>query len=249
MHGLFEWVDVSVPDLDRGLAFYEALFGWEAEVLADGGDDYRLLRKGDRLAAGIVRSGTPGWNSYITVDSLEDIRERAEAAGAMIAVPPTGHGDQGRLMWVIDPAGAGIGFWEPGTHRGADAYNEPGFLTWNELRTNDHDGAVGFYEQLFPEWSFHDQGIEGVQYSMVQLGDRLNAAIAPLGEHFDDMEAHWAVWFTVADAAADVARLGELGGTALGDVVETSYGPAARIADPFGTAFLIIGPMAVPDDA
>jgi predicted enzyme related to lactoylglutathione lyase len=181
------------------------------------------------------------------VDSVEAMRDRAEAAGATIAVAPTDVGDQGRMLWIVDPQGAGIGFWEPGTHAGAEAYNEPGFLTWNELRTNDHDGAVAFYEQLFPGWSFHDQGIEGVQYSMVQIGDRLNAAIAPLGEHFGDMPAHWAVWFTVDDAAADVARLEELGGTPLGDVVETSYGPAARIADPFGTAFLIIGPMAAPE--
>jgi len=81
---------------------------------------------------------------------------------------------------------------------------------------------------------------------MVELGDRLNAAVAPLGEHFADMGSHWAVWFTVEDAAADAARVEGLGGAALGPVVETSYGPAVRLADPFGTPFLVIGPMEAP---
>ena len=247
MHGLFEWVDVSVPDFERGVAFYEALFGWESEPPAPGVTDYRLFRRDGRLAAGIVRSDRASWNSYVAVDSADVMRDRAVSAGATIAVPPTDVGDQGRMMWIIDPHGAGLGVWEPGVHRGADAYNEPGFLTWNELRTNHHDDAVAFYGELFPAWSFHDQGIEGAQYSMIRLGDRLNAAVAPLGEHFGDAPAHWAVWFTVDDAAADVARIEALGGSALGPVVETSYGPAARVADPFGTPFLIIGPMVAPD--
>lgn len=248
MHGLFEWVDVSVPDLARGVAFYEALFGWEAEPPAPGVDDYRLFTRDGRLAAGIVRSERPGWNSYVTVDSVDEVAERAVRVGGTVAVAPMEVGDQGRMAWVVDPEGAGVGFWEPRRHRGAAAFNEPGFLTWNELRTRDHDGAVAFYGALMPEWTFEDQGIEGVHYSMVRLGDRLNAAVAPLGEHFGDMAAHWAVWFTVDDAAADVARIEALGGAALGDVVETSYGPAARVADPFGTPFLVIGPMVVPDD-
>jgi predicted enzyme related to lactoylglutathione lyase len=82
---------------------------------------------------------------------------------------------------------------------------------------------------------------------MVRLGDRENAAIAPLGEHFGETPPHWAVWFTVDDAAHDLERAQQLGGDALGSVVETSYGPAARIADPFGTPLLVIGPMAAPE--
>lgn len=250
MHGLFEWVDVSVPDLERGVAFYEALFGWRAEAPeGSDGTDYQIFRKDGRLAAGIVLSqqGTGSWNSYVTVDSADSMRDDVTSAGGTVAVGPMDVGAQGRMMWMIDPQGAGLGFWEPGTHRGADAYNEPGFLTWNELRTRDHDGAMRFYEKILPVWSFHDMGIEGVQYSMVKLGDRENAAIAPLGEHFGDARAHWAVWFTVEDATADVDRISEIGGASLGPVIETSYGPAARVADPFGTAFLIIGPMAAPD--
>lgn len=250
MHGLFEWVDVSVPDLQQAADFYTGLFGWDASP-PDGSDgsDYLVCRRGGRLAAGIALSpsGHAGWNSYITVDSVDTMAERATAAGATVAVEPMDIGAAGRMTYVLDPLGAGLGFWQPGQHRGAEAFNEPGFLTWNELRTRDHATARAFYESLMTEWEFEDTELgDGSNHTMVKLGDRENAAIAPMGEQWGDTPAHWAVWFTVADARADLERIEGLGGAVLGSIVDTSYGPAARVADPFGTPFLIIGPMEAP---
>jgi predicted enzyme related to lactoylglutathione lyase len=251
-HGLFEWVDVSVPDMDRGAEFYRQLFGWTSEPSpGTDGSDYLLFRRDGKLAAGIVlsRTGRTGWNSYATVDSAEQIAVRAAELGATVAVEPMDVGTAGRMTWIVDPQGAEVGFWEPGDHRGAEAYNEPGFLTWNEVRTRDHDGSRAFYEALMPEWSFHPLEMEQGFYTMIKLGDRDNSAIAPLNpEHFDEGGARWAVWFTVADAAADAERIEGLGGSVLGPVVDTSYGPAVRVADPFGSAFLIIGPMQAPEE-
>jgi hypothetical protein len=249
-HGLFEWVDVSVPDLARGVEFYSGLFGWTAEPPeGTDGSDYLLFRRDGLLAAGIVLSaGRAGWNSYVTVDSVDTMAERAVAAGATVAVAPMEVGRAGRMAWVIDPQGAGLGFWEPRAHRGAESYNRPGFLTWNEVRSRDTKAATEFYAAFMPEWTFETSELDGgLTYSMVTLDGRENAAVAPIGEHFGDSPAHWAVWFTVADAAADVARIEDLGGATLGPLVETSYGPAARVADPFGSPFLIIGPMVAPD--
>ena len=193
-------------------------------------------------------SGSTGWNSYVTVDSADDMARRATDAGATVAVAPMDIGEAGRMTYVVDPQGAGLGFWQPGTHGGAEAFNEPGFLTWNELRTREHGPARSFYERLMTEWEFVDSELaDGSMYTMVKLDGRENAAIAPMGDHFGDMSPHWAVWFTVADARDDVERIEGLGGTVLGPIVETSYGPAARVADPFGTPFLVIGPMAAPD--
>lgn len=251
MAGLFEWVDASVPDLTAARTFYEGLFGWEC-IAPEWGDgtDYLLCRKDGRVAAGLVLSpqGRAAWNSYVVVDSVEDMARRAADLGATVAVAPRRLGQVGAMTYVIDPHGAGLGFWEPGDHRGADDFNTPGFLTWNELRTRDLEGAQTFYRQLMPEWDFDRLELEGgASYTMIRQDGRENAAIAPLGEHFGpDAIAHWAVWFTVDDAAADLDRIEALGGAALGPVVATSYGPAARVADPFGAPFLIIGPMAPP---
>lgn len=251
MHGLFEWVDVSVPDLARAAEFYSALFGWEV-VPPSGtdGSDYLLCRRDGKVAAGIAlsRSGGAAWNSYVTVDSVDAMAERVGASGATVAVPPTDIGEAGRMTYMIDPQGAGLAFWEGRAHRGADAYNVPGFLTWNEIRSHDTQAARDFYAALMPEWTFEDQELDGgVLYSMIKLGDRENGAVAPIGPQFGEAEPHWAVWFTVDDAPGDVARIEALGGAALGPVVETSYGPAARVADPFGSPFLVIGPMAAPE--
>lgn len=244
MHGLFEWVDVSVPDAGAAVSFYERLFGWTTEE-QDG--YFRCLSDG-RLAAGIVGSdSTVGWNSYVTVDSADSMADRVTELGGTVLTGPTDIGSAGRLVWLEDPLGGRLGLWQAAEHRGAEAYNEPGFLTWNEVRTDDPDAARSFYGALFPEWSFQDLEVEGGFYTMVKVGERDNAAIAPLGEHFGDLGSHWAVWFTVDDAVGDVARIESLGGSALGPVIETSYGPAARVADPFGSPFLIIGPMAAPD--
>lgn len=249
MHGLFEWVDVSVPDVGLAAEFYSALFDWTTEPPPGGdGTDYLVCRRDGKLAAGIALSpsGRTSWNSYVTVDSADEMAARAATAGATVAVPPMDIGQQGRMTYVVDPQGAGLGFWQPGDHRGADAYNEPGFLTWNELRSGDTAAAKAFYESLMAEWSFSDIDVVGEPYFMIRLGDRDNAAIAPLGKHFGDAPAHWAVWFTVTDAASDLTRVEALGGSALGPVVQTSYGPAARLADPFGAPFLVIGPQAPP---
>lgn len=249
MHGLFEWVDASVPDLDRAAAFYGALFGWEfAPPPGTDGSDYLLARRDGRVAAGLVRSvGRPGWNSYVSVDDVDAMARRVQAAGGVLVVPPVDIGSAGRMAFMVDPRGAAVGFWEARDHRGADAFNLPGFLTWNEIRTHDTAAARAFYADLMHEWSFTDQELEGgALYSMVRVGDRENAAVAPIGPQFGDAEDHWAVWFTVDDARADAARVEGLGGSAVGPVVETSYGPAARLADPFGSSFLVIGPMEPP---
>ena len=53
MHGLFEWVDLSAPDLATVSVFYSELFGGECN--AEGGvTEYPRCRKDGRLAAGIA---------------------------------------------------------------------------------------------------------------------------------------------------------------------------------------------------
>jgi uncharacterized protein len=251
-HGLFEWVDVSVPDLEAGARFYEAVFGWRAEPSrsADGSDtSYRMLRKDGRLAAGMVQTSAaqiPGsgmWNAYVTVDDATVIATRAEGLGAQVVVPPMDIGAHGIMTYIRDPQGAYLGFWEPGTHRGAEAYNESGFLTWNGLATRDFAGSKAFYSELMPEWTFDDLGPE---FSMIRLGERENAGLSVLGEEFPiETPTRWRAFFVVDDAHESLRVVEREGGEALGPVVDSPFGPVVRVADPFGAAFLIIGPMDV----
>ncbi len=254
-HGLFGWVDVTVDDLDAGAAFYTGLFGWEAERILspDGDSDYVLFRNHGKLASGMaLRSPEmreerlpPTWNSYVLVDDVDPIADRAADLGATVLVPPMDITDAGRMLYIQDPQGGGLGFWQPGTHHGAEGYNETGFLTWNELATRDVAGSKEFYAALMPEWSMHETEYgDGLVYTTIKLGDRDNAGLMEMGVGFPpEIPTHWGVYFVVDDAYAGAARVEELGGTVLREVIESSFGPIAPVADLGGAAFLIIGPM------
>ena len=56
---------------------------------------------------------------------------------------------QGRMAMIADPSGAVFGVWEPRDHQGAEVFNEPGSLTWNELQTRDLAAAMPFYAEVF----------------------------------------------------------------------------------------------------
>ena len=252
-HGLFEWVDVAVPDLDAGIAFYSAVFGWDAQPVdsAEGHAGYVMFYKDGQLAAGMsllgAGSDTPAsWTSYVSVDDVGVIAARALELGAEVIVAPMDVSDAGRMTYLRDPQGASIGFWEAGTHTGADAFNRPGFLTWNGLGSRDVPGSKSFYSTLLPEWEFHDSGTDDAPFWMIKVGDRDNAGLGALSDEFSpDTPTHWRVFFVVDDARTSLGVVEANGGQAIGPVVDTGFGPVVRVADPFGAAFLIIGPMAV----
>lgn len=254
-HGMFGWVDVSVRDLETGEAFYTGLFGWEAERMAspDGASDYVMFRNNGKMAGGMVllspdmgAAGVPPmWNSYVLVDDVEPIATRAAELGATVLVPPMDITDAGRMTYIQDPQGAALGFWQPGTHRGAEGYNETGFLTWNELTTRDVAGSKEFYAALMPEWSMHEREFDGgFVYTTIKLGDRENAGVMEMGKGFPpEVPTNWGVYFVVDDAYAGAVRVKELGGTVIREVIESSFGPIAPVADRDGAVFMIIGPM------
>jgi predicted enzyme related to lactoylglutathione lyase len=253
-HGLFEWVDVAVPDLGAGTAFYSAVFGWEAEAVEspEGPSGYVLFRKDGRLAAGMTLLGgdaPAAWTSYVSVDDVGVIADRAAELGAEVVIPPMEVSDAGRMTYLRDPQGASIAFWEAGTHSGAEDFNKPGFLTWNGLGSRDVPGSKAFYSALMPEWTFQDMGTgdAATAFSMIKLGDRDNAGLGALSDEFSpDTPTHWRVFFVVDDARVSLGVVEANGGKAIGPVVDSEFGPVVRVADPFGAAFLIIGPMIGP---
>jgi len=55
----------------------------------------------------------------------------------------------------------------------------PGTFSWSDLATTDPEGAKAFYSGLFG-WEAEDMPVgDGVFYSMMRLGGRDVAAIAP----------------------------------------------------------------------
>lgn len=117
----------------------------------------------------------------------------------------------------------------------------PGTFSWADLATTDQDGAKAFYTGLFG-WVADDMPVgDGSVYSMMRMGDRDVAAIAPQQPQQREMGVPpvWNSYVTVesADAAAD--RAAELGATVQVPPFEVlEAGRMAVIQDPQGAFFM-----------
>jgi predicted enzyme related to lactoylglutathione lyase len=121
----------------------------------------------------------------------------------------------------------------------------PGTFCWTDLTTTDQAAAKAFYSGLFG-WEAEDMPVgEGVYYSMMRLGGKDVAAIAPQPQVQRDagVPPVWNSYVSVesADAAADRAK--ELGATVHAppfDVMEA--GRMAVLQDPQRAFFLVWQP-------
>ena len=241
--GTPSWVDLTTTDPAAARAFYGGLFGWEAEdagpVEETGG--YAMFKLRGKQVAGVgpvMEEGRPAaWSTYVSTDDVDAAVERARDAGAAVLVEPMDVMDAGRMAVVAHPAGGAVGFWQPRDHIGAELVNEPGTLTWNQLHTRDKDGALAFYGAVFG-WTLG--AWDGMP--VINLGERGIGGIMdmPPGTP-DEVPAYWMTIFAVEDAAAAVAKAGELGGSVVVPPSEVpGVGRFAILTDPQGVYFGVI---------
>jgi uncharacterized protein len=121
----------------------------------------------------------------------------------------------------------------------------PGTFCWSDLTTTDQSAAKEFYGGLFG-WEAEDMPVgEDTYYSIVRVGDKDVAAIAPQPQQQRDagVPPMWNSYISVDSADAAVARAQELGGTAHApafDVMES--GRMGVIQDPQGAFFMVWEP-------
>lgn len=261
-HGLFSWADVSTPQPAAGASFYAALFGWEAAEQhdPDGIYLYTMFSQDGNATAGLgpqpeqmkEHNLPPVWNSYVTVDNVDETLDKWAAAGGTAMMPAMDVMTSGRMAIVVDPEGAVVALWQAGDHPGAGVFNQPGALTWNELNTRDAAAAREFYGKALG-WEF--EAFEGSDpvYWLIKLagkshddplsGDDYNGGLMTVDENWPaDMPAYWSVYFHVADTDAAVAKATELGGAAVVPAMDTPAGRIAVVADPQGGVFCLIAP-------
>jgi predicted enzyme related to lactoylglutathione lyase len=128
---------------------------------------------------------------------------------------------------------------------GERTQHAPGTFSWVDLATTDQDAARAFYGALFG-WEADDMPAgEGVTYSMMRVGDKHVAAIAPQPEAQREagVPPLWNSYVTVASADTTAALAAELGGTVHAppfDVLDA--GRMAVIQDPQGAFFMVWEP-------
>jgi predicted enzyme related to lactoylglutathione lyase len=239
------WVDLSSPDVAASASFYGELLGWTAEVSPqpEAGGYTTFRSNGSRVAgaAPIMNPGQPpAWSTYVSVEDADAVAAQAKEAGGQVLVPTMDILDQGRMTVLQDPTGAVIGLWQPGAHRGADVYNVPGALCWNELSTRDVDEAERFYTAVFG-WGARTSGGDGPAYTEWWLNDRAIGGMMAMPDVIPAIvPAHWLVYFAVADCEATVRRASELGGQVMVPTTTVPQGTFAILADPTGATFAVI---------
>ena len=232
------WTDLQTTDVDAGRAFYQQLFGWTCDDPAPpeyGG--YAMLRKDGKLVAGsgpVMDGGHPAWNTYVLSDDAAATTAAVREAGGEVVAEPMQVMDAGSLAVFKDPTGAYISIWQPGQHKGAELFNAPGAMTWNELNTRDVAAAKRFYKAVFgwdakgddyTEWQVDGRTIGG--------GMDLNKLDLPA-----QIPAHWLVYFAVENVDASTERVKELGGTVNMPPMDIpNMGRFSVVTDPQGAVF------------
>lgn len=124
---------------------------------------------------------------------------------------------------------------------GERTHYEPGTFCWADLATTDQDAAKSFYGDLFG-WEAEDMPAgDGIYYSMMRIGAKDVAAIAPQPQPQREagVPPMWQSYVTVESADGAAERVKELGGTVHAppfDVLEA--GRMAVIQDPQGAFFM-----------
>lgn len=242
-HGAPSWVDQSSSDPDASAAFYTGLFGWEMQDMGPDAGGYRIATLRGRQVAGIgpaMSPGPPHWGSYVNVDDADDVATRVTENGGTVLAPPFDVMEAGRMGVFADPQGAVFSVWQAKAHPGAGLVNEPGTFGWSELVTTDVEASKAFYAAVFG-WGAVTHG-EGVgAYTEWMLSDRSIAGMMakPPGMPAE-VPNHWAVYFTVADIEASVAKVAELGGAIMMGPTAIEPGTFAVVADPVGAPFNLI---------
>ena len=265
------WVDTGQPDPEAAVEFYGGLFGWEFEdrMPADSPGRYFVaqLRGRDVAAVGSQPEQappTPGWNTYVWVDSADDTTAKVKAAGGNALMEPFDVLDAGRMAVLTDPEGAVFCVWQAKEHKGAQLVNEPGTWNFSELNTRDPEGAKAFYGTVFG-WEAETLDYGDGQTTMWRLpgyGDflerrdpdlrrRMAADGAPEGfedavawlipmtsdQYPDDVPPHWNVTFAVDDADAVADRAAKLGGQVRVPPFDAPFVRMTVVSDPQGAVF------------
>ncbi|MCP3853362.1 MAG: VOC family protein [Actinomycetia bacterium] len=251
--GTPSWVDLMSPDIDGSKAFYQSVFGWQADDQFDDDGDrvYVMFSLNGKSAAGL--GGQPPdmgempaiWNTFIAVADVAATTDAVTAAGGAVMMPAMQVMTAGEMAIYADPTGAAFSVWKPGDHIGVEIGNVPNTLSWNELMSRDIDTAKAFYSRVFG-WQYDemDMGPGGI-YNLIAGGESgvLGGLMAMPPDMPEQVPNHWMTYFSVEDIEATIKTITEAGGTlANGPMSVPGVGTMAAIHDPQGGAFSLMQP-------
>ena len=118
--GQFCWNELATPDAQKAKEFYSKVFGWQFKDHKMDQMTYSIAESKEQGFAGIwdipseqQKHIPPHWMSYIMVDDIVSILNKAKQHGAKELKGVTSAGDMGRFVIISDPTGAHIAMWKP----------------------------------------------------------------------------------------------------------------------------------------
>jgi uncharacterized protein len=112
--GLFCWDELSVPDPESVIAFYDRVLGWSNAPMRSNPGTW-VFRNGGRQVASLVRANgdsTAHWLTHVLVENLKESQGRAERLGGKIHIAEQPVPGVGRFSVIIDSVGARIALFE-----------------------------------------------------------------------------------------------------------------------------------------
>ena len=109
--GLFGWNELYTDDVDKGFAFYEAMFGWRKDEAIPMGEMgvYQLFAVGDLVIGGMMKRPeqipSSGWLYYINVGDIDAASRRVTGNKGFIANGPMEVPGGDWVLQAVDPQG------------------------------------------------------------------------------------------------------------------------------------------------
>jgi predicted enzyme related to lactoylglutathione lyase len=250
--GEFCWIELATTDQAAAKHFYTSLFGWSAEDMPMGPDEFYTMFKLDGAYAGAAYTEPaderalgipPHWNLYIAVENADQAALKAAGLGAKALAPPFDVFDAGRMAVLQDPTGAVFSVWQPKRNSGLGIAGVPGTLCWADLNTPDPERAAKFYSD-FLGWKIGPGAQSDPSgYLHIQNGETFIGGIPPAAHRDPKTPPHWLIYFYVSGVDACAAKAAGLGAKFhLPPMTMEGVGRMAVIADPQGAVSAIFQP-------
>ena len=244
--GSFCWIELATTDQNAAKNFYGKLFGWEANDMPIGENEfYTIFRLNGRDAAAAYTmrpeqksAGVPpNWLLYVAVESADDTAKLAAKLGGKIHAEPFDVMDLGRMAVLQDPTGAIFAIWESKKHTGTRVTQEKGTLCWVDLSTPDPETAARFYSQLFG-WKLEKGQNDPSGYLHIKNGEEFIGGVQPVQHRDPNTPPHWLPYFETGNCDTTTATARQLGAKAYVDpTTMENVGRWSVLADPQGAVF------------
>jgi len=120
-HGKFHWNELMTRNVEGAKKFYADTLGWSFQAMPMGeGETYWIAQINGEPVGGIFdisdddyEDVPEAWMPYIAVDNVDARAEKAVQGGAKVMKPAFDIPAVGRIVILLEPGGASVGWMTP----------------------------------------------------------------------------------------------------------------------------------------